>query len=155
MKGKLSSDFSAEGTVSSANGHYYFTASETGEKYELTGSNLKNYDGASVVASGILEAAAPAAGVVGIVLADSLQSSSSYMLPGGSSSQTGSLIGGLSIGRPRAMACNKIIQGADGGSCCVTVSAPCCQNTQRGNNWAGKVCCPGFFPPTSQCNASH
>jgi hypothetical protein len=151
VSGKSSSEFSAEGTVSSENGHYYFTASETGEKYELKGSNLKSHDGASVVASGILEGAAPAAGIAGILLSSSLQSSNSIPMLG-QSAQTNSLIGGISVGKPRAM---NVVQGGDGGYCDSKSEIPCCQNTQGGSQWAGVKCCPGFVPTKSQCTGSH
>jgi hypothetical protein len=150
VSGKSTSEFSAEGTVSSQNGRYYFTASETGEKYELKGNNLKSYDGASVVASGILEGATPAAGVAGLILANSLQSSSSYLLTG-HSSQTSALIGGMSV----TPAPKTVVQGGDGGYCQKTAEIPCCQNTQGGNQWAGVKCCPGFLPTKSQCSGSH
>jgi len=94
--GKSSAEFSATGTVSSENGRYYLNSSETGMKYEVKGDNLQNFNGTSVVASGLLEAAAPASGVAGMLLASSIQSSNAAA-PIGQSTQTPALVGGLSI----------------------------------------------------------
>jgi len=99
--GKSAADFSATGTVRSENGRYYLYSSETGMKYEVKGDNLKNYDGTSVVASGLLEAAAPASGVAGILLASSIQSSNAATLMG-QSAQTRAIVQGLRIAKPMA-----------------------------------------------------
>jgi hypothetical protein len=148
--GKPASVFSSEGTVTSENGRYYLTASTTGEKYELRGSDLRNYDGTLVVASGVLEAASPATGVAGILLASGFKSSNVVLLTG-HSGQTTSLIGGLSVTKASS---NSVVEGADGGYCQNTAEVPCCSNSS-GGEWAGKKCCPGFVPPTSQCTSSN
>jgi len=96
MTGKSSAEFSAIGTVSSENGRYYLDSPETGMKYEMKGDNLKDHDGTSVIASGVLEPAAPDAGVAGLILAKSIRSSSAFTLPG-QSAQARSVIGGISV----------------------------------------------------------
>jgi hypothetical protein len=79
---KSSADFSTTGTVSSENGRYYLDSSETCMKYEVKGDGIQNYVGSSVVASGVLDSAAPAAGTVGLLLASSIHSSSTDALSG-------------------------------------------------------------------------
>jgi hypothetical protein len=98
---KSTAEFSATGTVSSEDGRYYLNSSETGMKYEVQGDNLQKYEGMSVVASGVLEAAGPASGVEGVLRASSIQSSSVDVLPGPSPH---TLIRGWSIGRASALA---------------------------------------------------
>jgi hypothetical protein len=75
LAGKSSADFSATGTLSSENGRYYLNSSDTGMKYEVKGENLQNFEGAAVVASGVLEAGAPASGAAGLLVASSVRSS--------------------------------------------------------------------------------
>jgi hypothetical protein len=96
--GKSPAEFSATGTVSSENGRYYFSSAETGMKYEVTGENLQSYVGASVAASGALQAAAPAsAGIAGLLAASSIRPSSVDPLLQ-SATQTSTLIRGWSVG---------------------------------------------------------
>ena len=150
VNGKPASEFSAEGTVSAENGRYYLNTSDTGMKYELKGGNAKNFDGASVVASGVLEAGGPAGGVAGLLLANSIQASSRYTLPE-VSNQASEIIGGLAIGQPSPF---YTVTGADGGTCDSKQLVPCCQNTQGASFWNGKKCCPHFLPTAKQCKGS-
>lgn len=135
VTGKSTSEFSATGTVSSENGRYYLSSPETGMKYEMKGDNLKDYEGSSVVASGILQ---PSAGAAGLLVANAIQSSRDYRLPG-QSKQSLSLIGGFSIS-PAATA----------------------NDTRQCPPDPLEDCCPGIpFPkccnplPASQCSHSN
>jgi len=63
MKGGTSStSFSGIGVVSSENGHFYISTEGVGEKYELTGKNLKKYVGKKVLISGTVQAGVQQAG---------------------------------------------------------------------------------------------
>jgi hypothetical protein len=94
---KSPSEFSATGTVSSENGRYYLNSTETCLKYEVKGDSLQSYNGASVVASGDLQAASPASGVAGVLVANSIRASDAATLPGQSAPQFRALIRGISI----------------------------------------------------------
>ncbi len=93
---KSPAEFSATGTISSENGHYYLNSTETGLKYEVKGDNLQSLAGTSVVASGVLETAKPAAGIAGRLHATRIQPFKDYTLPG-QSTQTRTLINGFSV----------------------------------------------------------
>jgi hypothetical protein len=131
---KSSAEFSALGTVSLENGRYYLNSSETGTKYEVKGDNLQNYDGTSVVASGVLEAAAPAAGIAGVLLANSIQSSNAGALLAGQSAQAPALIRGFSV-----------TKGVTANTVCTPVR--CCPNLPT------PVCCTPL--PTNECGPSN
>jgi hypothetical protein len=75
---KSSGELSATGTVSSENGRYYLDSSETCMKYEVKGASIQNYVGTSVVASGVLDSASPAAGTVGLLQISSIQASNAH-----------------------------------------------------------------------------
>ncbi len=129
--GKSPAEFSVSGTVSSENGRYYLYSSETGMKYEVKGDNLQNFDGTSVDASGLLEAAAPASGVAGILLASSIQSSNATLL--GHSAQTRALIQGLAIATPMATSQTTRVCPPDPlEDCCPGIPSPQCCNPPGG-----------------------
>jgi len=132
LTGKSLTEFSATGTVSSENGRYYLNSTETGMKYEMKGDNLQNYDGTSVVASGVLEAATPAAGVAGLLQASSIQSSNAYTLPG-QSNQSRALIGGLSIGKASQLDTLRKCPPQPFIDCCPGLPFPKCCNPFTGN----------------------
>jgi hypothetical protein len=137
--GKSPTEFSATGTVSSENGHYYLNSAETCMKYEVKGDDLKSYEGTSVVASGVLQPAAPATGVAGLLVASSIRSSgAAYTLPG-QSAQFRSLVGGLSILKGR-----KIVETAQ---CPPDPFVDCCPGIPF------PQCCDVPLPP-SQCSHS-
>jgi hypothetical protein len=101
---KSSAEFSATGTISSENGRYYLSSSETGMRFEVTGENLQKYTGTSVAVSGVLQAAAPTSAVAGVLAVSTIRSSIDDPLLG-KSIQTGTLIRGWSIGRsPKSIA---------------------------------------------------
>jgi hypothetical protein len=124
---KSAAEFSAAGTVSSENGHYYLNSAETGMKYEVTGDNLQSYVGNSVVASGVLESASTAAGVAGLLLASSIQSSNAVPLLG-QSTQTRALIRGLSISAGVSPATTRMCPPDPLEDCCPGVPKPQCCN---------------------------
>jgi hypothetical protein len=133
---KSPAEFSATGTVTSENGRYYLNSAETCMKYEVKGDNLQDYNGTSVVASGVLQSATPAAGVAGLLLASSLQPSSA-ITPAGQEPRFRAVIRGISIStgsiaKPET-AC---IPDVD---CCPGVPSP--------------KCCVQL--PPSQCNKSN
>jgi hypothetical protein len=121
-------DFSATGTVSSEDGRYYLNSTDTGMKYEVKGDNLENYDGTSVVASGVLEpAAAPAAGVAGLLQASSIQSYHAFTLPG-LSNQSRALIRGFSISAGVTANTTRMCPPDPLEDCCPGVPLPQCCN---------------------------
>ena len=123
LAGKSPTEFSAMGTVSSEKGRYYLDSSETGTKYEVKGDNLQNYDGVSVVASGVLEAAAPSAGIAGVLLASSIQSSNAgALLAGQSAAQAPALIRGFSVA-PKGVTANTVCTPV---RCCPNLPTPVC-----------------------------
>jgi hypothetical protein len=93
---KSTAEFSATGTVSSEDGRYYLDSAETGMKYEVTGENLKDYEGTSVVASGVLQSAATSARVAGTLVARDIRPFKAYTFPG-QSAQSRTVVGGFSI----------------------------------------------------------
>jgi hypothetical protein len=127
VSGKSPTEFSVTGTVSSENGRYYLCSSETGMKYELKGNNLKDYDGASIVASGVLEPAAPAAGVSGLLRASDI-SSHQPSTPLGESNQTRSLIGGFSVSKGVVAASTRQCPPDPLEDCCPGIPFPKCCN---------------------------
>jgi hypothetical protein len=127
LAGKSPAEFSATGTVSSENGHYYLSSTETGLKYEVKGENLQNFDGTSVVAAGVLEAARPAAGVAGFLHASSIRSYKAYTLPG-ESTQTRSLIRGFSISTTASPETTRQCPPDPLVDCCPGIPSPQCCN---------------------------
>ncbi len=125
---KSAAEFSATGTVSSENGRYYLNSSETGMKYEVKGDNLQNYDGTSVVASGVLEPTTSAAGVAGLILASSIQSSNTLPLLGQSSQTNRALIRGLSISTAATASTTRVCPPDPLEDCCPGVPKPQCCN---------------------------
>ena len=138
---KSAAEFSAAGTISLENGRYYLNSPETGMKYEVKGDNLQNYDGSSVVVSGVLEVAAPAAGLAGVLVASSVQSSNANTLLG-QPAQTGALIRGWSIAKPSALATP-----ATQRQCPPDPLEDCCPGVPK------PQCCNPL--PPSQCNPSN
>lgn len=133
VTGKSTGEFSAAGTVSSENGHFYLSSSETGMKYEMKGDDLKSYEGSSVVASGVLQpAAAPATGVAGLLVANSLRSSHDFTLPG-QSKQSRSLIGGFSISTAATAETSRQCPPDPLEDCCPGVPFPKCCNPLPAN----------------------
>ncbi len=124
---KSPADFSATGTVSSENGRYYLNSTETGMKYEVRGDNLSSFDGTSVVATGVLEAGKPAAGVAGLLHASSIRPFKSYTLPG-QSTQTRTLIGGISISAGTASPMVNKCPPSPLQDCCPGIPSPQCCN---------------------------
>jgi hypothetical protein len=140
--GKSPTEFSATGKVSSENGRYYLDSTETCMKYEVKGDNLKDFDGTSVVASGVLQPAAASDGVAGLLVANSIRSAdatASYTLPG-QSAQSRSLVGGLSILKGR-----KVVETAQ---CPPDPFVDCCPGIPF------PQCCDVPLPP-SQCSHSN
>jgi hypothetical protein len=131
---KSTAEFSAMGMISYENGRYYLSSSETGTKYEVKGDNLQSYDGTSVVASGVLEAAAQSAGIAGLLLTNSIQSPNTGSLLAGQPAQATALIGGFSISKPKASP-----------SVCTPVR--CCPNLPT------PTCCTPL--PTNECGPSN
>jgi hypothetical protein len=141
VNGKSPADFSAMGKVSSEKGRYYLDSSETCMKYEVKGDNLQSYDGASVVASGVLEAAEPTAGIAGIILANSIRSSNAG-LSVGESTQMSTLVRGWSIAKPISLAVpatqstcppsplQDCCPGVPLPKCCVPLAASKCSHSQ-------------------------
>ncbi len=133
---KPPSEFLATGTISSENGRYYLSSAETGTKYEVKGDDLQNYDGTSVTVSGDLETAASAAGIAGLILAGSIQSSNSGTLLG-PSAQTHALIRGLSVSNATANTSGTRMCPPDPTEdCCPGIPSPQCCNPP------GNVTCP-------------
>ena len=124
---KSPAEFSAAGTVSSEKGRYYLNSTETGMKYEVKGDNLQNYDGASVVASGVLAAATQGAGVAGLLQASSIQSSKAYTLPG-QSTQSRSLIRGFVVSTGATAAVTNKCPPDPTVDCCPGIPMPQCCN---------------------------
>jgi hypothetical protein len=124
---KSPAEFSAMGTVSSENGRFYLNSAETGMKYEVMGDNLQNFDGTSVVASGVLATAAPTAGVAGLLQANSIRSSKDYTLPG-QSNQSRSLIRGFAISTGAAAAALRVCPPDPLIDCCPGIPSPKCCN---------------------------
>lgn len=124
---KSPTEFSATGTVSSANGRYYLDSSETGMKYEVKGDSLENFDGTSVVASGVLDAAAPTAGVAGLLLANSVLPYHAFALSG-QSTQERSLIRGFAISSGSKAATTRQCPPDPLIDCCPGVPFPKCCN---------------------------
>jgi len=130
---KSPAEFSATGTVSSENGHYYLNSKETCMKYEVQGDNLQNYDGTSVVASGDLEAAAPSSGVAGLLLASSIRSSGAVTLPGQSVPQFRALIRGVSISSAANTLDQRVCPPDPTVDCCPGIPSPQCCNPLPAN----------------------
>jgi hypothetical protein len=137
---KSSTEFTATGTVSSKDGRYYLDSSETCMTYEVKGDNLQDYNGTSVVASGILQAAAPASGVAGLLVANSIRTSTTIPLQG-ESTQAGTLIRGWSIAKPRSLVAPDTER-----VCPPDPLVECCPNLPL------PKCCNPL--PTSQCTHS-
>jgi len=96
LDGRPSNSITATGVVSSENGRFYLTTSETDVKYELKGDNLQSFDGSTVTASGTLDSSAgAAAGTAGLILANSIATngSGSFTFPA-QSAQSQTLVGG-------------------------------------------------------------
>jgi hypothetical protein len=129
---KLPAEFSATGTISSENGRYYFYSTTTGMKYEVRGDNLQSFDGSSVAASGVLEAAKPATGVAGLLHASSIRSFKAYALPG-QSNQTRSLIGGFSISTGLTSETTRKCPPDPLVDCCPGIPSPQCCNPLPSN----------------------
>jgi hypothetical protein len=125
---KSPAEFSATGTVSSEDGHYYLNSTETGMKFEVKGDNLQNYDGTSVIASGVLESvAAPAAGVAGLLRASSIRSYQEFALPG-LSNQARALIRGFAISAGATANTSRMCPPDPLEDCCPGVPLPQCCN---------------------------
>lgn len=62
QEGTMSRSFSGMGMVSLENGHFYISVDGTGEKYEITGKNLKKYVGKKILLTGTVEPGAAQAG---------------------------------------------------------------------------------------------
>jgi hypothetical protein len=122
LPGKSPSEFSAEGTVSAENGRYYLNSAETCTKYEVKGDNLQSYNGSSVIASGVLETGAPAAGIAGLLLASSVQTSNAVAAE--SEPQFHAVIRGVSISKGTiATPSTACVPNVD---CCPGVPSPKC-----------------------------
>jgi hypothetical protein len=139
MANKSAADFTAAGTVSSDNGRYFLNSSETGMTYEMKGDNLQTYDGSSVIASGVLEAAAPGTGVAGLLLASSLQSSNAGKPLLGQSNESRAVIRGLSISLATTSNTTRMCPPDPLEDCCPGIPSPQCCNPL----------------PTSECTHSH
>jgi hypothetical protein len=126
--GNSSADFSATGTISSENGRYYLDSSETCMRYEVKGDNLQNYDGASVVASGVLQAAAPSPGVAGLLLASSIRTSSAGTPLLGQSTEARALVRGLSISAAVTSNTTRVCPPDPLEDCCPGIPSPQCCN---------------------------
>jgi hypothetical protein len=127
---KSPAEFSATGTVSSENGRYYLNSAETCMKYEVKGDNLQSFAGASVVASGVLQAATQKDGVAGLLVASSIRTSNAVTLPGQSSSplQFRALIRGVSISPGTATPMVNQCPPDPLQDCCPGVPSPQCCN---------------------------
>jgi len=125
LNDKSSAEVSERGTVSAENGRYYLNASETGMKFEVKGDNVQDYDGASVIASGLLEAASP--GLAGLILASSIQPSNSSPILG-QPAQTRALIRGLSISAAATANTTRVCPPDPLEDCCPGVPKPQCCN---------------------------
>ncbi len=135
---KPSAEFSAMGTISSAKGRFYLNSAETGMTYEMKGDNLQNYDGTSVVASGILETSAPGDGVGGLLLASSIQSSDADKPLLGQSAESRAVIRGLVISLGATSNTTRVCPPDPLEDCCPGIPSP--------------QCCNPF--PTSECTHS-
>jgi hypothetical protein len=125
--GKSTTEFFVTGTLSSEKGRYYLDSSETGMKYEVKSDNLKGYEGTSIVASGVLQPAAPASGVAGLLVASSIRPFKAYTVPG-ESNQTRLLIGGFSISNAVAAASTRQCPPDPFEPCCPGIPFPVCCN---------------------------
>jgi len=140
VAGKSPAEFSATGTVSSENGHYYLNSAETCMKYEVKGDNLQSYNGTSVVASGVLEAAKPTDGVAGLLVASSVRTNTD-VTSAGRVPEFHAMIKGVSIS---AASPNLV------GKCPPDPLVPCCPGLPF-----PQCCADGPFPGPGQCGHSH
>lgn len=125
---KLSADFSATGTVNVESGRYYLSSSDTGLKYEIRGNDLQNYDGTQVVASGLLEAAAPGTEAAGLLLASSIQPWNSSLPLLGQSTQTRAVVRGLSVSVAATSNTTRVCPPDPLEECCPGLPSPLCCN---------------------------